>query len=95
MVWHMKMVKHPPGGGRETNHYLDSTVRYRQILQRAVDREDVVPSLDIEMLKQFLISPSYYNGNFGAQKITDEAGGEFLALAVWAVGYEAPDAWTP
>ncbi len=67
----------------------------REVLGRAIDRGDIAPDVDVDVLEQFLVGPIYYRGILEAQEITDEAVAGFLALAVRALGYEAPDGWTP
>ena len=88
----MKTVKHPPRGGLIPTTIV--TVRYgiaRSSKGRSTGRT-WPPSLDIEMLEQFLINPPYYRGISGSQEIAVEASEEFLALTVRAHGYKAPDA---
>jgi len=67
----------------------------QRILQRGIDRGDLGPDFDVELLEQFLLGPLYYRGILDGQEITDEATAAFLQLAIRALGYKAPDGWTP
>lgn len=67
----------------------------RRILQRGIDRGDLDPDLDVDLLEQFLIGPIYYRGILDGQAISDEVVDGLLRLSVSALGYVAPDGWAP
>ena len=67
----------------------------RGILQRGIDRGDLSPDLDVDLLEQFMVGPIYYRGILEGQEITDEAVEGFLSLAVRPLGYMSPDGMAP
>ncbi len=92
----MELAAHDPEIGEAMAHDRRATWdALRQILQRGIDRGDLDPDLDVDLLEQFLIGPLYYRGILDGQEITDDTVSGFLTLAVRALAYAAPDGWGP
>ena len=62
----------------------------REILNRAVERDEIADGLEVDHLEQFLLGPIYYRSVLEGLEVDDAAVAAFRNLSLTALGVEVP-----
>ena len=87
----VELSAHDPEIGEALGRYRRSTWNtLREILNRAVDRDEIADGFDVDHLEQFLLGPMYYRSVLEGLEVDDASVSAFRNLSLTALGFEVP-----
>ena len=87
----VELSAHDPEIGEALSRYRRSTWNtLREILNRAVDRNEIAEGFDVDHLEQFLLGPIYYRSVLEGLEVDDASLATFRNLSLTALGIEVP-----
>jgi len=87
----VELSAHDPEIGEALGRYRRSTWNtLREILNRAVDRDEIAGGFDVDHLEQFLLGPMYYRSVLEGLEVDDASVAAFRNLSLTALGVEVP-----